>query len=206
MITIVDYGLGNIKAFSNVYKRLNIPCRFASTNEQLQEASKLILPGVGSFDHAMDKLNSSGLRGTLDHLVLKNRVPVIGICVGMQMMANESEEGNSRGLGWIDGKVKQFKYPNDKESRMFPLPHMGWNNISPACASPLIDNLDEHKRFYFLHSYYFECARKGDVIAHANYGFDYPCIIGHENIFGIQCHPEKSHHNGVSLLKNFADL
>lgn len=206
MITIVDYGLGNIKAFANVYKKLNIPTCYASTTEHLQKASKIILPGVGAFDHAMHKLNSSGLRQTLDNLVLEKKVPVIGICVGMQMMANDSEEGTSKGLGWIHGTVKRFGYPQQEIAKKYPLPHMGWNNISPVKASSLVDNLDEYKRFYFLHSYYFECADTSDIVATANYGFDYACIVNRDNVYGIQCHPEKSHHNGVALLKNFAEL
>ncbi|GEA07055.1 imidazole glycerol phosphate synthase subunit HisH 2 [Alteromonas sp. KUL42] len=206
MITIVDYGLGNIKAFANVYKRLNIPACYASTAEQLQQASKLILPGVGAFDHAMHKLNNSGLRDTLDDLVLRKKIPVIGICVGMQMMAKSSEEGKSDGLGWINGTVKKFHFANEGEAKKYPLPHMGWNNITQLKSSSLIANLDDHKRFYFLHSYYFECVNSADVIASANYGFDYACVVNHENVYGIQCHPEKSHHNGVALLKNFAEL
>lgn len=206
MITIVDYGLGNIKAFANVYKRLNIPACYASTPEQLQQASKIILPGVGAFDHAMHKLNTSGLRETLDNLVLEKKVPVIGICVGMQMMANDSEEGISKGLGWINGTVKRFSYPNEEVAKKHPLPHMGWNDINLVKASALVANLDEYKRFYFLHSYYFQCANTADIVATANYGFDYACIVNHGNVYGIQCHPEKSHHNGVALLKNFAEL
>ncbi len=199
MITIVDYGLGNIRAFANVYKRLNIDVAYASTQSDLNKATKIILPGVGAFDHAMNKLNSSGLRETLDDMVLSRSVPVIGICVGMQMMAQSSEEGLCPGLGWIKGKVKRF-------DNNYPLPHMGWNNILPVKESMLIDNLSDFKRFYFLHSYFFECEDLNDVIATANYGLDYACIINHGNIYGIQCHPEKSHHNGVALLKNFAEI
>lgn len=206
MIVIVDYGLGNIKAFANVYKRLNINAVYASTPEQLERATKIILPGVGAFDHAMRMLNESGLRECLDMLVLEKKIPIIGICVGMQMMANQSEEGVSDGLGWIDGTVKRFSYECEIISRQHPLPHMGWNNINSLRNSALVENLDELKRFYFLHSYYFECNNADDVVATANYGFDYACIVNHGNVYGIQCHPEKSHHNGVALLKNFAEL
>ena len=206
MITIVDYGLGNIKAFANAYKRLNIEVRYASTPEQLKQANKIILPGVGAFDHAMRMLNQSGLHDCLNDLVLVQKVPVIGICVGMQMMANTSEEGSGAGLGWINGTVKHFHNDNEIRASKNPLPHMGWNNISPVKETSLTRNLDEDKRFYFLHSYYFECKNEQDVVATANYGFDYACIINHDNVYGIQCHPEKSHHNGVSLLKNFAEL
>ncbi|RUO37302.1 imidazole glycerol phosphate synthase subunit HisH [Aliidiomarina shirensis] len=206
MITIVDYGLGNIKAFANAYKRLNIDVCYGSSPEQLKCAKKLILPGVGAFDHAMQMLNESGLRDCLDQLVLEQKVPVIGICVGMQMMAKSSEEGTSTGLGWIDGTVRRFSYPNENVALKHPLPHMGWNSILPVKESALVNNLDDHKRFYFLHSYYFECADSADVVATANYGFDYACIVNHDNVHGIQCHPEKSHHNGVALLRNFAEL
>jgi imidazole glycerol-phosphate synthase subunit HisH len=206
MITIVDYGLGNIKAFANVYKRLNVDFCYASTVEQLSVATKIILPGVGAFDHAMHMLNSSGLRACLDELVLEKKVPVIGICVGMQMMAQSSEEGTSEGLGWINGTVRKFNHSETEAIAHYPLPHMGWNSITPVKDSALINDLDEEKRFYFLHSYYFDCVDGQNVLATANYGFDYPCVINLNNIYGMQCHPEKSHHNGVLLLKNFADL
>jgi len=202
MITIIDYGLGNLSAFINVYKRLNIDVQLASTIGELKTASKLILPGVGTFDQAMNKLNSSGLRNYLDELVLKKKIPVIGICVGMQIMALKSDEGVLPGLGWIDGKVKRLIL-NNKD---LPLPHMGWNDIKIQKKISLIANIDIDKRFYFLHSYYLQCQNLDDVIANINYGIDFPCIINHENVFGIQCHPEKSHYNGMSLLKNFAEL
>lgn len=206
MITIVDYGLGNIRAFANVYKRLNIDIQYASTVSDMAKASKIILPGVGAFDHAMGKLNDSGLRDCLEDLVLNKEIPVVGVCVGMQMMAHSSEEGSLSGLSWIDGTVKHFSQAGRSADYNLPLPHMGWNNIKPVCQSPLISNLDESKRFYFLHSYYFQCQNSKDVLATASYGFDYACVINHRNIYGIQCHPEKSHHNGVTVLKNFAEL
>ncbi len=206
MITIVDYGLGNIKAFANVYKRLNIDCCYAKDVSALSRASKIILPGVGAFDHAMDKLNKSGLRDCLDELVLDKKVPVMGICVGMQMMADASDEGVADGLSWIKGRVRRFSYENEKIAQACPLPHMGWNNIQPQVGSALLHGLDEAKRFYFLHSYYFDAADAASVVATANYGIDYACLVNRDNIYGIQCHPEKSHHNGVALLNNFANL
>lgn len=206
MIAIVDYGLGNIKAFSNVYNRLNIEHCFASKAEHLQQAKRIILPGVGAFDHAMRKLDSSGLRDTLDELVLSRKVPVLGICVGMQMMTDRSDEGVSSGLGWIKGTVRRFEYSDELAAKKYPLPHMGWNSIQSVKESPLLKNLDEYKRFYFLHSFYFDCHDAGNVVATANYGFDYACVVNQDNIYGIQCHPEKSHQNGVSLLKSFAEI
>ncbi|WP_439145970.1 imidazole glycerol phosphate synthase subunit HisH [Vibrio sp.] len=200
MIAIVDYGLGNIKAFGNIYKRLNIPYFYAQEASQLKSATHIILPGVGSFDHAMDCLTSSGLRETLDELVLSKRIPVLGICVGMQIMATSSDEGAKSGLGWLETNVKKFDIKPD-----LPLPHMGWNNIERVAENPLLCGLDKVPRFYFLHSYHFDSHFDG-VIATAEYADSIGCIVNQDNIYGIQCHPEKSHHNGVALLKNFAEV
>lgn len=200
MITIVDYGLGNLRAFSNVYKRLSIEHLISSNPEKIASASRLIFPGVGAFDHAMTLLQKSGLQPALEKAVLENKVPVLGICVGMQMLANSSDEGSLPGLGWIPGKVRQF----NKEC-VTQLPHMGWNEVE-AAELPIFHNRESHSRFYFLHSYYFECVETSDAIAHASYGDRFTCAVNRENIYGVQFHPEKSHHNGVQLLKNFAEL
>lgn len=203
MIGIIDYGVGNIKAFSNIYKNLNIPFKIVKDISEFENITKLILPGVGSFDHAMTSLENSGMREKLDELVLEKKIPVIGICVGMQMLAKSSEEGTLNGLGWIDGIVKKFDKSKIKNA---PLPHMGWNNLKIEKKNKIFDNLEENPRYYFLHSYYFECENKEDVIATATYGEKFDCMINHKNIYGIQCHPEKSHHNGMQLLKNFGEL
>lgn len=203
MIGIIDYGVGNIKAFSNIYQNLNIPFKVVNNIDDFENVSKLILPGVGSFDHAMTSLQNSGMREKLDELVLENGLPVIGICVGMQMLAKSSEEGILNGLGWIDAVVKKFDKSKIKNG---PLPHMGWNNLIMEKKNKIFDNLEENPRYYFLHSYYFECENKEDVIATATYGEKFDCMINHKNIYGIQCHPEKSHHNGMKLLKNFGEL
>jgi glutamine amidotransferase len=204
MITIVDYGLGNILAFANVYKRLNIPIAVAKNAAELKDASKVILPGVGAFDHAMERLAASGMRETLDELVLNRKVPVVGICVGMQMLAKSSDEGQLPGLGWIDGRVKKF----DSSTLLHHtrLPHMGWNDVKPVIEHKLFAALEADARFYFLHSYYFECARAENILATANYGEEFSCAVHSSNIYGVQFHPEKSHHFGTQLLKNFADL
>lgn len=204
MITIVDYGLGNIRAFLNVYRRLNIEANTAGNREELSGASKLILPGVGSFDHAMDQLNKSGMRQTLDDLVIGKRVPVLGVCVGMQMLARSSEEGMSPGLGWIEGSVKRLCTLVSTGS--LPVPHMGWNDVRPTSDNRLFDGLDSGPRFYFLHSYYFHCDRENQAIAVSSYGLEFACAVNAANVFGVQFHPEKSHRCGTRLLQNFAEL
>lgn len=205
MITIIDYGLGNILAFSNVYKRLGIPVAIAKRATDLQDATKLILPGVGAFDHAMELLQQSGMRNALDELVLLRAVPVLGVCVGMQILAATSEEGKLRGLGWIDGNVRRFDFASARHP--LRLPHMGWNDVKPAGqSSALFAGLDSDARFYFLHSYYFQCARSENVLAQTEYGTIFSCAVQSKNIFGVQFHPEKSHHYGTRLLKNFAEI
>jgi glutamine amidotransferase len=204
MITIVKYGLGNIQAFANLYERLNIPVTIADTAAKLATAAKIVLPGVGAFDHAMGRLNASGMREVLDRLVLKERVPVLGICVGMQILAKSSAEGAAPGLGWIDGVVKRFAAPT-AQARI-QLPHMGWNNVRPAADNRLLARLSAESLFYFLHSYYFHCHNPRNVIAVTEYGLQFASAVNHANIYGVQFHPEKSHQNGIQLLKNFAEL
>lgn len=203
MIVIVDYGLGNVRAFSNMYKRMNIETRTARSASELAGADRLILPGVGHFDRAMDLLDASGMRPALDALVLGRKVPVIGVCVGMQILAELSEEGTRAGLGWIAGRVRSLRHlplGNDR-----PLPHMGWNDVTPVAGGPLFAGLETDARFYFLHSFYFAAANDNDVAATANYGASFACAVRSGNISGVQFHPEKSHHWGARLLKNFAE-
>lgn len=204
MITIIDYGLGNIQAFVNVYKRLHIPVQVARSAEQLAGAQKLILPGVGAFDHAMERLEASGMRATIDHLVQRDKVPVLGICVGMQMLADSSDEGRLPGLGWVPGRVRSFRSVSGLES--IALPHMGWNDVQVVGDNPLLKGFEEEARFYFLHSFYFECEQAEHAGASSSYGLDFSCAVALDNVYGVQFHPEKSHHFGVGLLKNFAEL
>jgi imidazole glycerol-phosphate synthase subunit HisH len=203
MIRIIDYGLGNILAFQNMYKRMNVQVGIARSAAELADATKLILPGVGAFDHAMELLEASGMRAKLDELVLEKHTPVLGICVGMQILARSSEEGSAAGLGWIDGRVKSFGSLGQPD---LLLPHMGWNDVTPVTQTPLFRELASEARFYFLHSFYFECARREDVAAVASYGIDFSTAVANGNIYGVQFHPEKSHHFGSRLLQNFAEL
>lgn len=204
MISIIDYGLGNIKAFTNVYKELNIPSVSVSKPQQLKASRRLILPGLGTFDQAIDRLNKSGMRDDIEELIFEHNVPVLGVCVGMQIMSNFSEEGHLPGLGWIDGEVKKIDV--SAESSFNPLPHMGWNDVKSISDNQLFTMLDVNSRFYFLHTYYLDCKSNEDVIATANYGETFTCAIKSKNIFGVQFHPEKSHQNGMMLLKNFSNL
>ena len=203
MITIIDYGLGNVKAFVNLYTRLNIKTKIAKEAKDLTNASKIILPGVGAFDYAMEQLNKSGMRDQIEKKVLLEKIPFMGICVGMQILANSSDEGKLSGLGWIDGKVEIFQ---NKESKpQLELPHMGWNTIKSINDSPILSGLTDKSRFYFLHSFYFAAKNKKDIISTSHYGFDFSSGVSFGNIFGIQFHPEKSHLNGIKLLKNFSN-
>ena len=199
MIEIIDYGLGNIDAFYNIYKRLNIDVEVARDKDTLLRADKIILPGVGAFDYAIECLNLSGMRQTLEDLVLKDKVPVMGICVGMQIMAKCSEEGVAEGLGWFDAEVLKF------DDKSLLVPEMGWNSVEHN-DNVIFEGMDEHPRFYFLHSYYFKCHNDGDVIGTSDYGSTFASAVNSGNIYGIQFHPEKSHSNGVRLLENFAKL
>ena len=205
MITIIDYGLGNIQAFLNIYKKLHIPVQVAKSESDLEGANKLILPGVGHFDYAMQMFSDSGMREKVESLVLNGNVHILGVCVGMQIMANSSEEGVESGLGWISGTVKSLESIVRADNNL-PLPHMGWNKVTPN-HKDLFNDIDSGDlEFYFLHSYYFDCASQENCIASTNYSSNFCSAVNNKNIFGVQFHPEKSHHSGVNLLKNFAEL
>jgi glutamine amidotransferase len=204
LIHIVDYGLGNIAAFLNMYKRLNIGAQAVRTADELALARKIVLPGVGAFDHAMHLLDESGMRPTLERLVIEDKVPVLGICVGMQILTERSDEGERPGLGWIPGSTRAFA--RRAESRSLPLPHMGWNDVVPESGHALFEGAARQPRFYFLHSYYVEPADPAHRAASAEYGFDFACAVHRDNVWGVQFHPEKSHHFGAAVLKTFAAI
>lgn len=204
MIKLVDYGVGNIQAFMTLFKRIGLDAQRARVPQELEGATRLVLPGVGHFDHAMQRLNDSGLRPALEDLVLAQQVPVIGVCVGMQMLAAGSDEGTLPGLNWVPGRVRAFA--TNAQSAHLPMPHMGWNDLQPtAGASLFAAGFDDAPQFYFLHSYYFDALDKTDVAATAHYGIDFDAVVSRGHIHGVQCHPEKSHHWGAQLLKNFVE-
>lgn len=204
MIALVDYGLGNIQAFANIYKRLNIDVCIAASPDELLAADRIILPGVGAFDWAMTRLNEAGLRAALEEEVVKKGKPVLGICVGMQMMANRSDEGVLPGLGWVDAEVKKFDLATFTQQTH--LPHMGWNDVAPVRDDDLFKDLGSGARFYFLHSYYFLPHKQEQVLAVTDYNGRYASAVRSGKVYGVQFHPEKSHQWGIQLLKNFAEI
>ena len=205
MIRVIDYGVGNIQAFLTLFKRQGISAARASTPEELQDATRLILPGVGHFDHAMQRLNDSGLRPELERLVKQESIPIIGICVGMQMLSDGSDEGVLPGLGWIPGRIRSLE--ENALVTGLPMPHMGWNTLNAKPSSRLFKlGFDDEPQFYFLHSFYFDADDKNNVVASAFYGLNFDAVVSCGHIHGIQCHPEKSHHWGTQLLKNFSEF
>ncbi len=205
MIALIDYGIGNLQAFLNLYQRLHIPVMVATTAEHIEQADKLILPGVGHFDHAMQLFNASVMKDAVVRRVKEHNVPILGICVGMQMLAYTSDEGAEPGLGWVPGNVRSLK--RALSDTKLPMPHMGWNDVVPTSDAQLFRHFSsEDTRFYFLHSYYFEPEHSDFCIAKCEYGMSFSCAVRNGNVFGVQFHPEKSHHFGEQLLKNFAEL
>lgn len=204
MIAIIDYGSGNLAAIANIFKQLKIPHLITSDTIEIQNAERYILPGVGAFDATMKYLKESGLVELLNEQVLEKKKKVLGICVGMQILGDCSEEGVLSGLGWIRGQVRKIDV--SKISTGPRLPHMGWNSVALKKSSTLFKGVDLELGFYFLHSYYFDAAEPEDVTATFEYGTHLPCAVVHGNVYGVQFHPEKSHSNGVAVFRNFAEL
>ncbi len=204
MVGIIDYGLGNINAFANIYYQLKVPFKIITSKSEVREATKLILPGVGSFDNAMSLFNKSGLIDEVESQVYENKVPILGICVGMQILASNSDEGKSTGLNWIPGRVKLID--TSRVNHHIKVPHMGWNNVNIVKQSELFSNVENNSDFYFLHSYFFECEDSSNSIALTSYGNEFTCAVNKNNIYGVQFHPEKSHDQGVKILQNFSNL
>jgi imidazole glycerol-phosphate synthase subunit HisH len=201
MIGIVDYGMGNLGSILNMLKRIGVESGLISTPEQVRAASRLILPGVGAFDAGMKNLNECGLVDALNEAVLgTRRVPILGICLGMQLMTRTSSEGALAGLGWIDADASRFE-PGDSALKV---PHMAWSSVRRLRSAPLTDVLPPEPRFYFVHSYYIRCHDPGDALLATTYGIEFHSAFQRDNIWGVQFHPEKSHKFGMQLLGNFA--
>ena len=204
MITIVNYGMGNLGSIQNMLQRIGVKARISSSREEILEAEKLILPGVGAFDTGMANLAQSGLREVLDEMVLVRQTPVLGVCLGMQLLTRSSEEGRLPGLGWIDAETIRFRF--DPKTTGLKIPHMGWNTVKPATGAALFTGFAEPPRFYFVHSYHVVCAAAAEVAATVNHGSEVTAAVARGHVMGVQFHPEKSHAYGMKLLKTFAAL
>lgn len=200
-IIIIDYGMGNLGSISNMLKFIGVDSIITSDHEIINKANKIILPGVGHFDRAMDNINKLDLLELLKKKANIDKIPFLGICLGMHLMCTHSEEGNRDGIGLIAANVVNFNL-----EKTYKVPHMGWNEIEPTKPFPILDNLDNNSRFYFVHSYYVETNEPSNILTYTNYGMKFASgITNSENIFGVQFHPEKSHKYGVTLLKNFIE-
>jgi len=204
MIAIVDYGMGNLGSIHNMLNRIGVPSIITSNPCKVSVAEKLILPGVGAFDRAMQSLAQLGLVSVLTEKVLEKKVPILGICLGMQLLTKRSEEGVLPGLGWIDAETIRFVF--DGSNAGLKVPHMGWNTIEVKRPSPILDDRYGESRFYFVHSYHVRCADDANVLSTAQYGVPFRAAVIKGNIMGTQFHPEKSHKFGLKLLKNFTEM
>jgi imidazole glycerol-phosphate synthase subunit HisH len=203
MISIVNYGVGNLASVKNMLKKAGFDSVIVSDAASLEKADKIILPGIGAFDHCMQEFNQSGLRETVTRKVIEDKTPLLGICVGLQMLMENSEEGAEPGLGWIAGKTVKFRKEKLGDLK---IPHMGWTNVRIAKNTLLTEALGEQPRFYFVHSYYVQPDHKADEMLNAEYGYEFTAAVNRENIYGVQFHPEKSHTYGMKVLGNFGRL
>ena len=203
MITIIDYGMGNLGSIYNMFKKIGIESKITDDIEDIMDAQKILLPGVGAFNNAMIRINESGFRDILINKALIEKIPVLGICLGMHLLTDGSEEGDLPGLGLISSKTIRFNFNNKEKLK---IPHMGWNNVHEFKGSPLIEDLPNGSRFYFVHSYYVKVENENNSILKTNYGIEFDSAIQKDNIFGVQFHPEKSHKYGMKLFENFARL
>lgn len=205
MISIIDYGLGNVGSIYNMLHFVGIPAIISKDRKEIETADKLILPGVGSFDQAITLLNESGLKDLINEKVLLKHTPILGICLGMQIMTRGSEEGNLQGLGWFDSHCIKFKF-SDNLNGEYKIPHMGWNDVIPKdTGQKILQPIDDEIKFYFAHSFHLTNAER-DTLATANYGYNFAVAIKKDNILGVQFHPERSHMFGVQLFKAFSEL
>lgn len=201
MITILDYGIGNLGSVRNMFRRAGLDCQITCDPNVVEKATKIVLPGVGAFDRAMRRLNESGLRSVLDQKAIHEKTPILGICLGMQLLTKGSDEGEIPGLGYVPALAHRFPAITGLK-----VPHMGWNRVTKAQTSPLIDTLPDDSRFYFVHSYYVRVEDEAHSLLKCRYGLEYDAAIINDNIFGAQFHPEKSHKFGRSFLTAFGAL
>ena len=205
MIVIVDYGMGNLGSIVNMLKKIGARAKVSSDIDEIRSAEKLILPGVGAFDAGMKRLRELNLIETLNEEVIGKKKPVIGLCLGMQLITRKSEEGSETGLGWVDAETIRFRF--DTQTANLKILHMGWNDVSIQREGTLFSGMSgTENRFYFVHSYHVVCHRSEDILATTHYGYDFVSALQHENVMGTQFHPEKSHKFGMRLLKNFVEL
>lgn len=203
MISIINYGLGNLGSISNMLRYIGQPSQIINRPDELASVDKMILPGVGAFDAGMSQLKEKGWIEPLTNLVHEKKIPALGICLGMQLMTKNSEEGEMEGLGWVDATTKKFRFEAPVNLKV---PHMGWSDVQVSNTSPLFPDMDEENRFYFVHSYYVEVENASDNAVTANYGHDFTAGFHSDNIYGMQFHPEKSHKFGMRFLERFATL
>lgn len=203
MVVIVDYGIGNLRSVLHKLSKAKIEAEISSDVGQIEQAEKIIFPGVGAFSAGMKNLASYGLVSILNKKVLEDKTPILGICLGMQLFATSSEEGDIPGLGWLDAEVRKFHF-TENENKL-RVPHVGWNIIEARRDSVLFQGIPEGQRFYFTHSYHIHCNDAGDIAASTNYGYAFPSIVQRDNIYGVQFHPEKSHRRGIEIVKNFVE-
>lgn len=204
MIAIVDYKMGNIGSILNMFKKIGVEATITADREIISNANGLVLPGVGAFDGGMNNLKNLKLLDVLQEAVLEKKKPVLGICLGMQLLFDSSEEGRAKGLGWISGEC--LKFPNILHNEVLKVPHIGWNYIDKKENHPLLEGADADTRFYFVHSYYVKSAEPDAVLAASEYGLKFDSIVAKDNVMGVQFHPEKSHRYGMELLKNFSNI
>jgi imidazole glycerol-phosphate synthase subunit HisH len=201
MITIIDYNTGNLGSIKNMLKRIGVASEITSDKTKIEQAEKLILPGVGHFDYGMQQLQQSELIPLLNDKVLNKKTPILGICLGVQLLTQGSEEGSEKGLGWVNGKTIAFD--KTKLSSNQKIPHMGWTDVEEFKQSKLFENMHDEPRFYFVHSFHLQLDNQNESMVKAKYGYDFVAGIEKDNILGVQFHPEKSHKFGMKLLENF---
>lgn len=203
MISVIDYGVCNLGSMLNMLRKIGVQARLVSTARELELAEKIILPGVGAFDNGIGALREHGLAEPLRRKVLRDRIPLLGVCLGMQMLGRRSEEGSLDGLGLLNAEARRFRFAPGSAQKV---PHMGWSLLAPRRDSLLLRGLDASARFYFCHSYHVVCSVPEDVLASTEYGGEVAAVVQHDNVYGVQFHPEKSHRFGMALLHNFAGI